>query len=159
MQLFEFYHDVDLELSWISEHVPGSGSAAYDKSLAGAISLMQKHKVCISVQDHSLFRQQPERFSGGRSWITIQRQLLKILSVNYIVQKLLQRQKSKNCVCVCQSKLKQDLIVVQELQVEMTTHQKHLNQVLEKGRSLATSNTSGEEEILHRCHCPQFRIF
>lgn len=43
--LFEFYHDVDLELSWISEHVPGSGSTAYDKSLAGAISLMQKHKV------------------------------------------------------------------------------------------------------------------
>lgn len=45
MLLFEFYHDVDLELNWISEHVPGSGSTAYDKSLAGAISLMQKHKV------------------------------------------------------------------------------------------------------------------
>ncbi|XP_044022541.1 spectrin beta chain, non-erythrocytic 5 isoform X2 [Siniperca chuatsi] len=42
--LFGFYHDVDLELSWISEHVPASGSTDYDKSLAGAISLMQKHK-------------------------------------------------------------------------------------------------------------------
>ncbi|XP_054653046.1 spectrin beta chain, non-erythrocytic 1 isoform X2 [Dunckerocampus dactyliophorus] len=42
--LFEFYHDVDLELNWISEHVPAGGSTGYDKSLAGAISLMQKHK-------------------------------------------------------------------------------------------------------------------
>ncbi|XP_047467733.1 spectrin beta chain, non-erythrocytic 5 [Mugil cephalus] len=42
--LFGFYHDVDLELSWISEHIPSSGSTGYDKSLAGAISLMQKHK-------------------------------------------------------------------------------------------------------------------
>uniref|UniRef100_A0A3Q3IUH0 Calponin-homology (CH) domain-containing protein n=1 Tax=Monopterus albus TaxID=43700 RepID=A0A3Q3IUH0_MONAL len=42
--LFEFYHDVDLELGWISEHVPAYGSTDYDKSLAGAISLMQKHK-------------------------------------------------------------------------------------------------------------------
>ncbi|XP_069573815.1 spectrin beta chain, non-erythrocytic 5 [Brachyistius frenatus] len=42
--LFGFYHDVDLELSWISEHLPASGSTGYDKSLAGAISLMQKHK-------------------------------------------------------------------------------------------------------------------
>lgn len=49
MLLFEFYHDVDLELSWISEHVPGPGSTAYDKSLAGAISLMQKHKVCTGL--------------------------------------------------------------------------------------------------------------
>ncbi|XP_068195162.1 spectrin beta chain, non-erythrocytic 5 isoform X2 [Antennarius striatus] len=42
--LFGFYHDVDLELSWISEHLPASGSTGYDKSLAGATSLMQKHK-------------------------------------------------------------------------------------------------------------------
>ncbi|XP_026156546.1 spectrin beta chain, non-erythrocytic 5 isoform X2 [Mastacembelus armatus] len=42
--LFEFFHDVDLELSWISEHVPASGSTGYDRSLAGALSLMQKHK-------------------------------------------------------------------------------------------------------------------
>ncbi|XP_034530593.1 spectrin beta chain, non-erythrocytic 1 [Notolabrus celidotus] len=42
--LFGFYHDVDLELSWISEHLPAPGSTGYDKSLAGAISLMQKHK-------------------------------------------------------------------------------------------------------------------
>ncbi|XP_028422093.1 spectrin beta chain, non-erythrocytic 5 [Perca flavescens] len=42
--LFGFYHDVDLELSWISEHLPASGSTGYDKSLAGAISLVQKHK-------------------------------------------------------------------------------------------------------------------
>lgn len=45
MLLFVFYHDVDLELSWIAEHVPASGSTAHDKSLAGALSLMQKHKV------------------------------------------------------------------------------------------------------------------
>ncbi|XP_056867453.1 spectrin beta chain, non-erythrocytic 5 isoform X2 [Takifugu flavidus] len=42
--LFVFYHDVDLELSWIAEHVPASGSTAHEKSLAGALSLMQKHK-------------------------------------------------------------------------------------------------------------------
>nr|XP_057947283.1 spectrin beta chain, non-erythrocytic 5-like isoform X2 [Doryrhamphus excisus] len=42
--LFEFYHDVDLELNWISEHVPAGGSTGYDKSLAGAVSLMHKHK-------------------------------------------------------------------------------------------------------------------
>ena len=45
MLLFGFYHDVALELSWISEHLPASGSTGYDKSLAGAVSLMQKHKV------------------------------------------------------------------------------------------------------------------
>lgn len=45
MKLFGFYHDVDLELSWISEHVPTSGSTGHDKSLAGAISLMHTHKV------------------------------------------------------------------------------------------------------------------
>lgn len=45
MALYGFYHDVDLELSWITEHYPSSGSTNYDKSLSGAISLMQKHKV------------------------------------------------------------------------------------------------------------------
>lgn len=50
MLLFGFYHDVDLELSWISEHVPPSGSTAYDKSLAGAISLMQKQRVSAGLQ-------------------------------------------------------------------------------------------------------------
>ncbi|XP_076605262.1 spectrin beta chain, non-erythrocytic 5 [Chaetodon auriga] len=80
--LFGFYHDVDLELSWISEHVPASGSTGYDKSLAGAIILMQKHK---------------------------------------------------------------------ELQAEVTVHRKHLNHVLEKGRSLATSSKSEGEEVLQRC--------
>uniref|UniRef100_A0A4W6DIZ9 Spectrin beta, non-erythrocytic 5 n=1 Tax=Lates calcarifer TaxID=8187 RepID=A0A4W6DIZ9_LATCA len=80
--LFEFYHDVDLELSWISEHLPASGSTGYDKSLAGAISLIQKHK---------------------------------------------------------------------ELQAEVNAHQKHLNHVLEKGRSLAKSSRSDGEEVLHRC--------
>ncbi|XP_054861726.1 spectrin beta chain, non-erythrocytic 5 isoform X3 [Amphiprion ocellaris] len=44
VKLFEFYHDVDLELSWISERVPALVSTGYDKSLAGATSLMQKHK-------------------------------------------------------------------------------------------------------------------
>uniref|UniRef100_A0A8C8K4M3 Spectrin beta chain, non-erythrocytic 5 n=1 Tax=Oncorhynchus tshawytscha TaxID=74940 RepID=A0A8C8K4M3_ONCTS len=42
--LFGFYHDVDIELSWITEHYPSTGSTNYDKSLAGAINLMQKHK-------------------------------------------------------------------------------------------------------------------
>lgn len=51
VQLFGFYHDVDLELSWILEHVPVSGSMVYDKSLAGALSLMQKHKVPTGCQD------------------------------------------------------------------------------------------------------------
>ncbi|XP_040917192.1 spectrin beta chain, non-erythrocytic 2 [Toxotes jaculatrix] len=80
--LFGFYHDVDLELSWISEHLPASGSTGYDKSLAGAISLMQKHK---------------------------------------------------------------------ELQAEVNAHRKHLNHVLEKGRSLARSSRSDGEEVLRRC--------
>ncbi|KAM9341571.1 spectrin beta chain, non-erythrocytic 5 [Symphorus nematophorus] len=80
--LFGFYHDVDLELSWISEHVPAPGSTGYDKSLAGAISLMQKHK---------------------------------------------------------------------ELQAEVTAHRKHLNHILEKGRSLAKSSKSEAEEVLQRC--------
>lgn len=50
MVLFGFYHDVDLELNWISEHVPASGSTGYDKSLAGALSLMQKHKARAGLQ-------------------------------------------------------------------------------------------------------------
>lgn len=40
----------------------------------------------------------------------------------------------------------------------MTAHQKHLNQVLEKGRRLAASSTSGEEEILQRCKYTEFRV-
>ncbi|XP_071354370.1 spectrin beta chain, non-erythrocytic 5 [Trachinotus anak] len=80
--LFGFYHDVDLELSWISEHLPASGSTGYDKSLAGASSLMQKHK---------------------------------------------------------------------DLQAEVNAHRKHLNHILEKGRSLAKSSKSDGEEVLQRC--------
>ncbi|XP_039992754.1 spectrin beta chain, non-erythrocytic 5 isoform X2 [Xiphias gladius] len=80
--LFGFYHDVDLELSWISEHLPAPGSTGYDKSLAGAISLMQKQK---------------------------------------------------------------------ELQAEVNAHRKHLNHVLEKGRSLAKSSQSDGDEVLQRC--------
>uniref|UniRef100_G3N8Q4 Spectrin, beta, non-erythrocytic 5 n=1 Tax=Gasterosteus aculeatus TaxID=69293 RepID=G3N8Q4_GASAC len=80
--LFGFHHDVDLELSWISEHVPASGSTGYDKSLAGATSLLQKHK---------------------------------------------------------------------ELQAEVNGHRKHLNLVMEKGRGLAKSSQSDEEEVLQRC--------
>lgn len=71
MLLFEFYHDVDLELSWISEHVPGPGSTAYDKSLAGAISLMQKHKVCISAAVTRLSVSYQVTFGGGRSFTLI----------------------------------------------------------------------------------------
>ncbi|XP_057715583.1 spectrin beta chain, non-erythrocytic 5 isoform X1 [Corythoichthys intestinalis] len=44
VQLYEFYYDVDLELSWILEHRPSSVSTAHNWSLVGATSLMQKHK-------------------------------------------------------------------------------------------------------------------
>ncbi|XP_029982912.1 spectrin beta chain, non-erythrocytic 5 [Sphaeramia orbicularis] len=81
--LFGFYHDVDLELSWISERVPASGSTGYDKSLAGAISLMHKHK---------------------------------------------------------------------ELQSEVNAHRKHLDHILDKGRSLAKSSQSDKGEVLERCN-------
>ncbi|XP_035467370.2 spectrin beta chain, non-erythrocytic 5 isoform X2 [Scophthalmus maximus] len=80
--LFGFYHDVDLELSWISEHLPAPGSMGHDKSLSGAISLMQKHR---------------------------------------------------------------------ELQAEVNAHWKHLSHVLEKGRGLAKTSKSDEEEVLQRC--------
>ncbi|KAK1793411.1 hypothetical protein P4O66_011796, partial [Electrophorus voltai] len=42
--LYSFYHDVDLELTWISEHHPVADTSSYDKSLAGAINLLKKHK-------------------------------------------------------------------------------------------------------------------
>ncbi|KAG7510030.1 spectrin beta chain, non-erythrocytic 5 [Solea senegalensis] len=80
--LFGFYHDVDLELSWICEHLPASGSTGYDKSLSGAISLMKKHK---------------------------------------------------------------------DLQAEVNAHRKHLNYILEKGRSLAKTSKSEGEQVLQRC--------
>ncbi|XP_076156260.1 spectrin beta chain, non-erythrocytic 5 [Alosa pseudoharengus] len=44
VELFGFYHDVDLELTWISEHQPLAETSSYSKSLAGAISLQKKHK-------------------------------------------------------------------------------------------------------------------
>lgn len=43
--LYSFYHDVDLELTWIAEHEPVTDTSSYTKSLAGAISLLQNHKV------------------------------------------------------------------------------------------------------------------
>ncbi|XP_077095863.1 spectrin beta chain, non-erythrocytic 5 isoform X1 [Siphateles boraxobius] len=42
--LYSFYHDVDLELNWISEHHPIADTTNYERSLAGAVSLLQKHK-------------------------------------------------------------------------------------------------------------------
>ncbi|KAG7328102.1 hypothetical protein KOW79_008046 [Hemibagrus wyckioides] len=42
--LYSFYHDVDLELTWIAEHEPVTDTSSYTKSLAGAISLLQNHK-------------------------------------------------------------------------------------------------------------------
>lgn len=45
MALYSFYHDVDLELTWISEHQPLTDTSSYGKSLAGASNLLQKHKV------------------------------------------------------------------------------------------------------------------
>lgn len=45
MELFGFYHDVDLELNWIAEHQPLAQTSSFSKSLVGAISLVKKHKV------------------------------------------------------------------------------------------------------------------
>ncbi|KAJ8287365.1 hypothetical protein COCON_G00000240 [Conger conger] len=42
--LFGFFHDVDLELSWISEHYPLASSTNSGQSLASALHLQQKHK-------------------------------------------------------------------------------------------------------------------
>ncbi|KAJ8333342.1 hypothetical protein SKAU_G00422380 [Synaphobranchus kaupii] len=42
--LFGFFHDVDLELTWISEHYPLASSTNYGQSLASALHLQQKHK-------------------------------------------------------------------------------------------------------------------
>lgn len=47
--------------------------------------------------------------------------------------------------------------VHQELQAEVTAHRKHLNHVLEKGRSLAKSSKSDGQEVLQRCHCVSFQ--
>ncbi|XP_062379447.1 spectrin beta chain, non-erythrocytic 5 [Sardina pilchardus] len=44
VELFGFYHDLDLELTWIAEHQPIAETSSYSKSLAGAISLQKKHK-------------------------------------------------------------------------------------------------------------------
>ncbi|TSO67499.1 Spectrin beta chain, non-erythrocytic 5 [Bagarius yarrelli] len=44
MTLYSFFYDVELELSWIAEHEPKADTSSYTKSLAGAISLLQKHK-------------------------------------------------------------------------------------------------------------------
>lgn len=43
--LYSFYHDVDLELTWIAEHDPVADTSSFIKSLAGAVSLLQNHKV------------------------------------------------------------------------------------------------------------------
>ncbi|XP_053700420.1 spectrin beta chain, non-erythrocytic 5 [Synchiropus splendidus] len=48
VRLFSFHHDVDLEQSWISEHLPVEGSTGHDKTLAGATSLMKKHKELLA---------------------------------------------------------------------------------------------------------------
>nr|XP_055027307.1 spectrin beta chain, non-erythrocytic 5 [Misgurnus anguillicaudatus] len=42
--LYSFYHDVDLELNWISEHHAVADTRNYERSLAGAVSLLQKQK-------------------------------------------------------------------------------------------------------------------
>ncbi|XP_063040192.1 spectrin beta chain, non-erythrocytic 5 [Engraulis encrasicolus] len=44
VELFGFYHDVDLELNWIAEHQPLAQTSSFSKSLVGAISLVKKHK-------------------------------------------------------------------------------------------------------------------
>ncbi|XP_066510159.1 spectrin beta chain, non-erythrocytic 5 [Hoplias malabaricus] len=56
--LHSFYHDVDLELTWISEHQPLTDTSNYGKSLAGAISLLQKHKeLQAEVNGHNQYLQ------------------------------------------------------------------------------------------------------
>ncbi|XP_029973399.1 spectrin beta chain, non-erythrocytic 5 [Salarias fasciatus] len=44
VQLFGFYHDVDLELSWISERVAACKPGGYQQSLSAVLGLTQKHK-------------------------------------------------------------------------------------------------------------------
>ncbi|KAI2654409.1 Spectrin beta chain, non-erythrocytic 5 [Labeo rohita] len=54
--LYSFYHDVDLELNWISEHHPVADTTNYERSLAGAVSLLQKHKdLQAEVNAHSQY--------------------------------------------------------------------------------------------------------
>ncbi|XP_073682671.1 spectrin beta chain, non-erythrocytic 5 [Garra rufa] len=56
--LYSFYHDVDLELNWISEHHPIADTTNYGRSLAGAVSLLQKHKdLQAEVNAHSQYLQ------------------------------------------------------------------------------------------------------
>ncbi|KAK2878694.1 hypothetical protein Q8A67_019485 [Cirrhinus molitorella] len=56
--LYSFYHDVDLELNWISEHHPVADTTNYGRSLAGAVSLLQKHKdLQAEVNAHSQYLQ------------------------------------------------------------------------------------------------------
>ncbi|KAA0711222.1 Spectrin beta chain, non-erythrocytic 5 [Triplophysa tibetana] len=56
--LYSFYHDVDLELNWISEHHPVADTRNYERSLAGAVSLLQKHKdLQAEVNTHSQYLQ------------------------------------------------------------------------------------------------------
>ncbi|XP_017558803.1 spectrin beta chain, non-erythrocytic 5 isoform X2 [Pygocentrus nattereri] len=56
--LYSFYHDVDLELTWISEHYPLADTSSYGKSLSGAINLLQKHKeLQAEVNAHSQYLQ------------------------------------------------------------------------------------------------------
>ncbi|XP_043119308.1 spectrin beta chain, non-erythrocytic 5 isoform X2 [Puntigrus tetrazona] len=56
--LYSFYHDVDLELNWISEHHPVADTTNYGRSLAGAVSLLQKHKdLQAEVNGHSQYLQ------------------------------------------------------------------------------------------------------
>nr|XP_016847800.1 PREDICTED: spectrin beta chain, non-erythrocytic 5 [Anolis carolinensis] len=44
VQLFQFYHDVDMEMKWIHERKPVANSTDRGKSLNMAQSLLQKHK-------------------------------------------------------------------------------------------------------------------
>ncbi len=53
MALYSLYHDVDLELNWISEHHPVADITNYGRSLAGAVSLLQKHKVQLDFNNFS----------------------------------------------------------------------------------------------------------
>uniref|UniRef100_A0A4W4DYW9 Spectrin, beta, non-erythrocytic 5 n=1 Tax=Electrophorus electricus TaxID=8005 RepID=A0A4W4DYW9_ELEEL len=56
--LYSFYHDVDLELTWISEHHPVADTSSYDKSLTGAINLLKKHKeLQVEINGHSQYLQ------------------------------------------------------------------------------------------------------
>lgn len=46
VELYQFHHLSNVELTWVAEHMP-SASSCSPKSLHGAHSLLRKHKVMV----------------------------------------------------------------------------------------------------------------